>query len=210
MMKHSIFTLLIAVLLLPSCGQVYYYNPADHQPEPTRLANYHGVPNLTSHTGECVITTEMRTVDSDNFLDLGLFIHNQSDSTLHFDPKEVKAYGFDAKGKKGELKIFTATEYVEFAMVREAFVNQLNFDSAIDLAGLASNNRVVPVHPTSVAPYISPDGLLRAHSIAPHQGVAGMIKIGKNNAFKHNYLIEVPVNGRYVKFVFGKRVKVLP
>jgi hypothetical protein len=209
MMKNTIFTLLIAVLLLPSCGQVYYYNPADQQPEPTRLANYHGIPNLTSHTGECVVTTEMRTVNSDNFLDLGLYIHNQSDSTVHFDPKGVKVFGFDASGKRGELKVFTATEYVEFALVRDAFVHHLNFTSAIDLAGLASNNQVIPAHSTSAAPYISPDRLLRSHTIAPHQSVAGMIKIGKNNAFKHNYLIEVPVNGRYVKFVFGKRVKVL-
>ncbi len=223
-MKNSFLFLLAAVVLLTSCNRVYYYKPAAEQPDNTRLTYNHGLPNLTGNTGECEITAEMVTRNVSGFLDLGLFIRNETDSLVTFYPDQVKAYGFAANGNRKELKVYTAKEYIRYRNTRDAIivgsiaalaiagtVAAANSSSTVG-EGLNNNNNAFiaapwPVFWGPIPPYASHDGLIREHTMYKNEGLAGNIKIRKDDVFNHKYLLEVPVNGRYVKFIFDEKLR---
>jgi hypothetical protein len=220
-MKNSVLFLLAAVVLLTSCNRVFYYKPAAEQPDNTRLTYNHGLPNLTGNTGECEITAEMVTRNSSGFLDLGLFIRNETDSLITFFPDQVKAYGFTASGNRKELKVYTAKEYIRYRNTRDAII--VGSIAALAIAGtVAAANATPPSEGLNnttnfiapwpmfwgpVPPFASHDGLIREHTMYKNEGMAGNIKIRKDDVFNHKYLLEVPVNGRYVKFVFDERMR---
>lgn len=220
-MKHSIPFLLAVVLLLTSCSRVFYYKPAAEQPNNTRLTYNHGLPNLTGNTGECEITAEMITRNTSNFLDLGLFMRNETDSLLTFYPDQVKAYGFAANGNGKELKVYTAKEYIRYRNTRDAII--IGSIAALAISGsIAAANATPPGeavnHTTNfinpwpmywgtTPPFASHDGLIREHTMYQNEGLAGNIKIRKDGEFNQKYLLEVPVNGRYVKFVFDEKMR---
>ncbi len=58
---------------------------------------------------------------------------------------------------------------------------------------------VVAPNPAVFAPV---DGLLREHTLLAHEALAGQIKVQKHPNFNKKLLIEVPIDGRYVKFVY--------
>ncbi len=58
---------------------------------------------------------------------------------------------------------------------------------------------VVAPNPAVFAPT---DGLLREHTLLAHEALAGQIKVRKNPNFNKKLLVEVPIDGRYVKFVY--------
>lgn len=67
----------------------------------------------------------------------------------------------------------------------------------------------VAAHNTPPPPPEMPeDGLLRAQTLHPGEGIQGVVKIRGKSNFMHRLLVEVPVNGAYHKFVFEHRTPV--
>ena len=56
-------------------------------------------------------------------------------------------------------------------------------------------------------PYASTDGLLRTQTLYGGESVQGLIKVKSDPEFREKILVEVPVNGAYAQFVFGKMLR---
>lgn len=54
------------------------------------------------------------------------------------------------------------------------------------------------------APFVSPDRLLRQHTLYPEEALQGLIKIRRDPDFDEKILIEAPIEGQYAKFIFEK------
>gem|GEM_PF-687127 len=54
-------------------------------------------------------------------------------------------------------------------------------------------------------PAYSPDFLLRPHTLYPGEAVQGIVKVRAKPEYKNKMLVEVPVNGAYVQFVFDRQ-----
>jgi hypothetical protein len=220
-----VIALFFAAIFTSSCAFVYYYKPAGNQPETTKLTYNHGMPNLTGSTGDCEITAEVLTRSNSNFLDLGLYFRNLTDSSITFLPEEVVAYGYNKAGKSKKLSVYTAKEFIRNRNTRNAIIAGTIVAVAVATAIAAEhsggsgnngnegnfNNFWFPAPPVIVAPVVAPgvpiphaahDGLLRQHTMLAQEGLAGNIKVRKNPNFSEKLLIEVPINGRYVKFTF--------
>ncbi len=222
MKNITLILALFATFFFTNCNYVYYYQPAETQPENTALTYNHGLPNLTGNTGECEITAEVLTRGCSDFLDLGLYFRNLTDSSLTFLPEEVRAYGFDAQGRRHSLRVFSSKEYIRHRNTRNAVIVgtlvAVAVASAVAINSAESgnnnegnniNNIWLPASPVIIAPIPAPfaphDGLLRQHTMLVNEGLAGNIKVRKNPKFDKKLLIEVPVNGRYIKFVYDDK-----
>jgi hypothetical protein len=70
------------------------------------------------------------------------------------------------------------------------------------------NNGYAPVvvGPYS-APFVAPDRLVRRHTLYAEEALQGIIKIKRESGFDERFLVEVPVNGQYAKFVFDAKMR---
>lgn len=120
-------TLLLSSLLLlglASCSGPWFYQPANQQPEMTRVVYTDGRSAVRAYVDSTDVSVDLtRSSDVSNWLNVNVFIRNEShDSTLTFYPEDVNVYGFNAQGESRQLRVFTAKEYVRRRNTRNAII----------------------------------------------------------------------------------------
>jgi hypothetical protein len=221
-------SLFFVTTLLLACSP-QFYTPAADQPQPdTRTVYHHGNPALHTNLGTTDVAVEMvQQNENTQFLDLNLFIRNLGDTALTFDPSQVRLYGFNARGDRRDIRIFTAREYTRHRNTRNAIIVGaivvataaiVVADARYSPAAVENTNRPLLFNdcwwlfsPTDLViantlrpPYAPTDGLLRRHTLYPDEALSGTLKARiASDHYDRKYLLEVPVGGgQFAKFVF--------
>jgi hypothetical protein len=223
-MKYPILLLLALMAIFSSCSRTFFYQPADQQPERTEITYTHGVPDLRAKATDGDVAATLTTRGGSSFLNLNLAVFNLGDTFFTFEPELVKAYGYNKSGKRQELRVFTAREFIKRRNTKNALIIGAIAVVAIS-AAVASNSSgrkseydndfddffFQPwfiINPQfNSAPYTPKDGLLRSHTLYEDEALQGVVKIKKNIDYNEKILVEVPINGEFVKFVFKDKVK---
>ena len=106
-----IFFFLCASLFGASCSQSFYYRPAADQPEQTAVIYNQGVPSLRAIVPDAEVAIDL-TSQGQSMLNLGVFVRNDGDSLVTFQPEGVRVYGFNATGQRKEYRVFTAEQFI--------------------------------------------------------------------------------------------------
>jgi hypothetical protein len=213
--------------IFSSCSRTFFYKPAANQPERTEIIYTHGMPDLRAKTIDGDVAATLTTKGGSNFLNLNLAVFNLGDTFFTFEPELVKAYGYNKRGQRQELRVFTAREFIKRRNTKNALIVGAVAAVAITaaVASNSSNNRIERdndfddfnnfffqpwfiINPQfNSAPYTPKDGLLRAHTLYEDEALQGVVKIKKNTDYIDKILVEVPINGEFVKFVFKDKVR---
>ena len=148
-MKPLFFLALLGTFALASCSRIYYYEPADNQPDASDVIYTKGVPALRSNLQGCEVVAEL-TSKGERDMNLNLYIRNNTDSSFTFFPKDVQAYGFNYINKRIPYRVFGAEEYIRWKNTRDALIaagiivatvaTVVAIDRATDGGGGGSNN----------------------------------------------------------------------
>lgn len=228
-----IFLSLALALFGTSCSQSFYYRPTADQPDQTTLIYNQGVPSLSALVPGAEVSTDL-TSQGQSMLNLGVFVRNEGDSLVTFLPEGVRVYGYNANGQRKEYRVFTAEQFIrrrnrQNALIAGAIVvatvatvvavnnDNNNHPSNVDSGnGYRYNNdnnwwwwawsapSIWIGNDGPPPPYASTDGLLRPQTLYSGESVQGLIKVKSDPEFRDKILVEVPVNGAYAQFVFGR------
>lgn len=148
-MKPLFFLALLGTFALASCSRLYYYEPADNQPDASDVIYTKGVPALRSNLQGCEVVAEL-TSKGERDMNLNLYIRNNTDSIFTFFPQDVQAYGFNYINKRIPYRVFGAEEYIRWKNTRDALIaagiivatvaTVVAIDRATDGGGGGSNN----------------------------------------------------------------------
>jgi hypothetical protein len=237
-------TLLFASLLtlgFTACSGPYFYQPANQQPEMTQVVYTNGRPAVRAFVDNADVSADLtRSSNASQWLNVNVYVRNQSDSSLTFYPEDVNVYGYNEKGEAQKLRVFTAKEFVRRRNTRNAIIAGAVVATtvAVVVADAKSNgggsgrpgnnenfgnnywandwwwvwaatptvviNNGLAVAPAFQPPYVAPDGLVRRHTLYSDEALQGTIKVRLKGNFDHKFLVEIPVNGYYAKFVFDE------
>ncbi|MCB0576209.1 MAG: hypothetical protein KDC61_16760 [Saprospiraceae bacterium] len=117
----SIFPLLLSALFFVSCSRSMYYRPAASQPDVTDVIYTQGVPALRNSIQGCEVVAEL-TSRGATYMDLNLYIRNNSDSAFTFDPSGMEVHGYDRNGNRDAYRVFTAEQYIRHRDTRNAII----------------------------------------------------------------------------------------
>lgn len=220
---RNTFFILVCCLALSACNQQFFYKPATSQLEPhTQLIYNHGVPSLRLNENGIDVAIDL-TARGQRDLTVTLAIRNRSDSVFNFLTDRVRAYGFDATGRKTPCRVFTAEQFIRRRNTQIAVLAGVTAVATVAavaaVAGTDSNDDdddwywIAATTPglwwlpnTPPAPFNGPmDGLLRTHTIYPGEELRGIIKIQTRAGFKDKVIVEIPVDGGYKQFAFDSR-----
>jgi hypothetical protein len=223
-MKYPILLLIATMAIFSSCSRTFFYQPADQQPERTTIDYINGVPDLRAKATDGDVAATLTTNAGNGFLNLNLAVFNLGDTSFTFEPEMVKAYGYHKNGQRKELRVFSAREFIKRRNTKNAIIIGAVAAVAITaaVAGSSSSRHserdndfddfffqpwFIINTPFNTAPYTPRDGLLRSHTLYEDEALQGVVKIKKNLDYNEKILVEVPVNGEYVKFVFEDMVR---
>jgi hypothetical protein len=122
-MKRSfIITLGIGCLFITSCALPYFYQPVEPQPDSRSSLMYtHGIPSLHKRVDSVDVFADL-TSRGEYMYSLTLGFVNQSEQVVTFYPDQVRAYGIDAAGRKVNLRVFTAEQFIRRENTRQALI----------------------------------------------------------------------------------------
>ncbi len=226
-----IFLLLTLALLGTSCSHAFYYRPTADQPDQTTVIYNQGVPALRSLVPDAEVATDL-TSQGQSMLNLGVFVRNEGDSLVTFQPERVRVYGYNANGQRREYQVYSAEQFIrrrnrQNAIIAGAVIVATVATVVAINSDAGSNSNVEPGNnyrnnnndwwwwawsaPSiwigsdgPAPPYTSTDGLLRTQTLYGGESVQGLIKVKSDPNFREKILVEVPVNGAYAQFAFGR------
>ncbi len=226
-----IFLFLALALFSTSCSHSFYYRPTADQPDQTTLIYNQGVPSLRSLVPDAEVATDL-TSQGQSMLNLGIFVRNDSDSLVTFQPEGVRVYGYNAAGEGREFRVFTAEQFIRHRNRQNAIIAGAIIAATVATVVVANNSAAsssnlepgnghyyngnnnwwwwawsaptVFIESDPRPPYASTDGLLRTQTLYSGESVQGLIKVKSDPYFRDRIVVKVPVNGVYAQFVFGK------
>lgn len=113
--------LLGTLLGFSACVSTFYYRPSASQPGQMDAVYTKGLPGLRSQQFGADLTAGL-SARGEKDLELLIYLYNDGDSAYTFDPKEVKASGYDAFGQMKPLRVFGAEEYIRWKNTRDILI----------------------------------------------------------------------------------------
>jgi hypothetical protein len=228
-MRHVIF-LLVLLMLGAGCASNYYYQPAQKQNDQVETFFNHGLPALHQRVGDVGVTAELHA--HPRYFSLGLFIKNVGDADFEFDPGTIKVWGYNAKGEGHRLTTYSADQFVKRERRRNLIiagvatavligtavaVAESNSTSNSSAKDVTNNNNDNWCFDSGIwwwgdfsTPTPSPGtagSLLRKHTLFKDEGLQGVVKIGQQSGFTDKIIVEIPVHGERIRFVYDGRTK---
>lgn len=133
------FALLLAALFLSSCSRSLYYLPAKTQPDVSEVVHTHGIPALRTSVQGCEVVAELSSKGQRD-MSLNLFIRNNSDSAITFEPGQVQVRGYNVYGQKTPYRVFTAEEYIRWKNTRDALIVGAAVLATVAAVAIIANN----------------------------------------------------------------------
>ncbi len=207
----------------------YIYQPFQTQAPEVDKVYSQGRANLRSHADSAEVYAAVAST-GERMLDVQLMVYNNSDREIDFNPENLLVSGYNNAGKKVPFRVFTAKEYIRRRNTRNALIagavivgvvgaaialdkvdgkpsgsgrngSNSGTESAFDAAFSTLYWMPVPIGPV----HRPSDALLRRHTLMPGETLQGIVKVLAEPGYTQKILIETPINGRYLKFVFGGR-----
>mgnify|MGYP000913347285 CR=1 FL=1 len=231
-MKYLLPTALVfAVFFLVSCNSTRQLVPAEHQPDATFDGGFvHGKPCLINESDVAKVGASLSSKGLRD-LTLQLQVDNKGQENIDFDPKKVEITGFDAAGNAQKFKVLTAGQYLRRERNKRVAIAAATVVVVVAAVILVEKNTknsrkrdrnsgrdhfewfgganfainlFPPIYPECMVRDEHDDGLLRHHTIQPEENLSGALKIRGDLRQFDRILVEVPVGGRYSKFIFEK------
>jgi hypothetical protein len=212
----------LSIVLLSACSQKYAYQPISNS-EQQALVYSHGIPTLQQNVGDLYFDMDLQKVATST-LKLRIFISNNSQTDITFDPQKLLAYGQNEKGLERKLKTYSADGY------KRRIKNQRIAVSAVLIAATAATAYALrdqedlncnqdqifvvpyPIGANSSTPNASEvnlqrpeDGLLRIHTIKPGEALEGNVMIGLNEPYFPKVILQYPTQDTTYRFVFEQK-----
>jgi hypothetical protein len=220
-MKNAL--LLFFFFALVACTSNYKFQPTNSDSEPYSLVYTHGIPTLQKSIGDIYFDMDM-IKGYRNAIKLRLFISNNSDKNLTFDPNQLVAYGMKSNGTGKKLKTYSADGYKRHVRNQNLLLAATLIAATATAAHTISpnedqyctNNGVylipTPFYCVENAVFASEtnlqrptDGLLRIHTIKPGEALEGNIMIGLNKAFSDQIILKYPFQDSIYHFNFERK-----
>jgi hypothetical protein len=232
-MRYSFFGLILIVFFFTACNYRYVYKPLSDHSDPAASKMYtHGIPTLYKQVDSIDLFGDL-TSNGQRDYSLTVGLVNNAEHSVTFYPEDVRAWGYNADGKKVSLRVFTAKEYIRrkntntaiwatvavVATVATAVAindatgprpnsdfnrNNNNWNSDFWFWMALSSPPIVINNGGAPAPR-RPDNLLRSHTLLPGESLQGIIKVRSNDPLLQRIAVEIPVNGTKSVFAFGQR-----
>jgi hypothetical protein len=225
----SVFAAVAIMMTTISCSPRMFV-PDTNQPSDAKVVYSQGIPSLRVTAEQKDVAVDVtRANGTTPWIDLQVFMRNLGDEAYNFEPGDVKVYGYNRDGQMRPLEVYTAERYIRWKNRRDAAIVVVTVAAtvAVGVAGaeMASNapnpiegdywwnlatntaflaSDIARASAAMSAPYISPDRLMRTHTLYADEAIFGSIKVRSIPEYDHRILVEVPVGNGYVsKFSFG-------
>jgi hypothetical protein len=213
----NLFTLVLFALISACTSTKYNFEPiaANHAPIFTD-----GASTLQQSVGNLYFDMDLTKGYKDD-LKLRLFISNNSDSTITFDPKNLQLFGLNKNGEGRRFKTYTAEEYLDNLKDRD--LNRYAILVALQ-AATAILTKTDPYYDTFIINTDTPyrnnngvlgsevnlfrpkDGLIRKHTLAPGEALEGDIIYRLKSYYTDKIILKYPVQDSVARFYFEKKI----
>jgi hypothetical protein len=223
LLMKNLFTIII-VALLSACSPKYVYQPIGNAEQQT-LVYTHGIPTLQQNVGDLYFDMDLQKATT-NTLKLRIFISNNAETDITFDPQKLSVFSQHENGQGRQLKTYTAEGYKRRVKnQRIAVAAVLIAATAASAYALKDNNDpncnsnqdqiyVVPyqIDVNSNTPNASEvnlqrpaDGLLRIHTLKPGEALEGNIMIALKEPYTPKIILQYPAQDSTYRFVFERK-----
>ncbi len=229
-----IFFFFTFALLGVSCSQSFYYRPTADQPDQTTVVYNQGVPALRSLVPNAEVAADLTSQGQSmlnlgvfvrnegdslvTFLPEGVRVYGFNANGQRKEYRVFTAEQFIRRRKRQNAiiagAVVVATVATVVAINNDNNNRHSNVDSGNDHHYYNDNNNwwwwawsapsIWIGNDGPPPPYASTDGLLRPQTLYSGESVQGLIKVKSDPEFRDKILVEVPVNGAYAQFVFGR------